>query len=152
MRGIRVEPPTKITWSMSLLFRPASFRACSHGLMERFTRSSTSCSNFERLRSMFMCFGPSWVAVINGRLMVVFCELDNSILSFSAASFNRCIAMASFLRSIPSVCLNSSAKKSMIRWSKSSPPKWVSPLVDFTSKTPSPKSSIETSKVPPPKS
>ena len=36
--------------------------------------------------------------------------------------------------------------------SKSSPPKNVSPLVDFTSKTPSPISKIEISKVPPPKS
>jgi hypothetical protein len=38
------------------------------------------------------------------------------------------------------------------RWSKLSPPRWVSPLVDFTSTTPSPTSRIEMSKVPPPKS
>ena len=36
--------------------------------------------------------------------------------------------------------------------SKSSPPRKVSPLVDFTSNTPSPISRIETSKVPPPRS
>ena len=36
--------------------------------------------------------------------------------------------------------------------SKSSPPKNVSPLVDFTSNTPSPNSRIETSNVPPPRS
>jgi len=36
--------------------------------------------------------------------------------------------------------------------SKSSPPKFVSPDVDNTSKIPSPTSKIETSKVPPPKS
>jgi len=36
--------------------------------------------------------------------------------------------------------------------SKSSPPKKVSPLVDLTSKTPSPISKMETSNVPPPKS
>ena len=37
--------------------------------------------------------------------------------------------------------LNSSATQSMMRWSKSSPPRKVSPLVDLTSKTPSPTSS-----------
>jgi len=40
----------------------------------------------------------------------------------------------------------------MMRLSKSSPPKKVSPLVDFTSNTPSPTSRIEMSKVPPPRS
>ena len=38
------------------------------------------------------------------------------------------------------------------RMSKSSPPRKVSPLVDFTSNTPSPISRIDTSKVPPPRS
>ena len=40
----------------------------------------------------------------------------------------------------------------MIASSKSSPPNLVSPLVERTSKTPSPSSNIEISKVPPPKS
>ena len=40
----------------------------------------------------------------------------------------------------------------MITWSKSSPPRWVSPLVDLTSNTPSPSSRIEISNVPPPRS
>ena len=40
----------------------------------------------------------------------------------------------------------------MTFWSKSSPPKWVSPLVDLTSKTPSPNSKTDISNVPPPKS
>jgi len=40
----------------------------------------------------------------------------------------------------------------MMRWSKSSPPRNVSPFVAFTSKTPSPISRIEMSKVPPPRS
>jgi hypothetical protein len=38
------------------------------------------------------------------------------------------------------------------RMSKSSPPRNVSPLVDFTSKTPSPISRTEISNVPPPRS
>ena len=40
----------------------------------------------------------------------------------------------------------------MIFWSKSSPPKWLSPLVASTSITPSPISITETSNVPPPRS
>ncbi len=40
----------------------------------------------------------------------------------------------------------------MTRWSKSSPPRKVSPWVAFTSKTPSPISRIDMSKVPPPRS
>ncbi len=40
----------------------------------------------------------------------------------------------------------------MITWSKSSPPKRLSPAVAKTSNVPSAKSKIETSNVPPPKS
>ena len=89
---------------------------------------------------------------MNGKFTSVCVELDNSIFAFSAASFKRCRASLSFLRSIPCSFLNSPAKKSIILKSKSSPPRRVSPLVDFTSKTPSPTSKIETSNVPPPKS
>ncbi|CAM5721787.1 hypothetical protein SFUMM280S_02053 [Streptomyces fumanus] len=39
-----------------------------------------------------------------------------------------------------------------MRWSQSSPPSRVSPLVALTSMTPSPISSSDTSKVPPPRS
>ena len=77
---------------------------------------------------------------------------DNSIFAFSAASFNLCRASLSDLRSIPLSFLNSEIKYSTTALSKSSPPKNVSPLVDLTSKTPSPSSRMETSNVPPPKS
>src|SRR3954463_2241870 len=60
--------------------------------------------------------------------------------------------MRSLARSMPSLFLNSETSHSMIRSSRSSPPRWVSPLVAFTSTTPSPTSRIEMSKVPPPKS
>src|SRR5438105_11618897 len=60
--------------------------------------------------------------------------------------------MRSFCRSIPWSLRNSSAIQSMMRWSKSSPPRKVSPLVALTSKTPSPNSRIDISKVPPPRS
>ena len=45
-----------------------------------------------------------------------------------------------------------SAIASTMRWSKSSPPRYVSPLVAFTLKTPSRISRIEISNVPPPRS
>ncbi len=48
--------------------------------------------------------------------------------------------------------LNSATIQSTIALSKLSPPRWLSPLVAFTSKTPSPSSSTDTSNVPPPRS
>ena len=79
-------------------------------------------------------------------------EDDNSIFAFSAASFNLWSAIGSFLKSIDSDLLKSLANQSINTWSKSSPPRWVSPFVDNTSKTPSPSSRIDMSNVPPPKS
>ena len=96
--------------------------------------------------------GPSDVAVMNGRLICVSCTVDSSILAFSAASFRRCRAILSWDRSTPSVFLNSVTSHSMTLSSQSSPPSFVFPEVDFTSKTPSPMSSTETSNVPPPRS
>ncbi len=150
--GMRVWPPTSTTSSMSLASIPASLMACRQGAIERWTRSSTSCSSFGRVSRTFMCFGPEASAVMNGRLMSVSCAEESSILAFSAASFRRWMAIGSLPRSIPWSFLNSSSSHSMIRWSMLSPPRWVSPLVDFTSTTPSPTSRIEMSKVPPPKS
>ena len=99
-----------------------------------------------------MCFGPVLSAVMNGKLISVCSAEDSSILAFSAASFNLWSASLSDFKSIPLSFLNSDTKYSTIELSKSSPPKKVSPLVDLTSKTPSPNSRIETSNVPPPKS
>ena len=50
--------------------------------------------------------------------------------------------MRSLPRSMPCSFLNSSIIQSTMRWSMSSPPRCVSPLVDFTSTTPSPTSRI----------
>ena len=99
-----------------------------------------------------MCLGPVLSAVIKGKFISVCSAAESSILAFSAASFNLCRASLSDFKSIPESFLNSVIKYSTIVLSKSSPPKKVSPLVDFTSNTPSPNSSIDTSKVPPPKS
>ena len=87
-----------------------------------------------------------------GRLISVSSVVQSSHFAFSAASFSRCSAILSFERSIPWSFLNSATIQSITRWSRLSPPRWVSPFVAFTSTTPSPTSRIEMSKVPPPKS
>ncbi len=89
---------------------------------------------------------------MNGNETCVEVTPDKSFFAFSAASFKRCIAILSFDKSMPFSLRNSSTKKSMIFWSKSSPPSLLSPAVANTSNTPSPNSRIDTSKVPPPRS
>ncbi len=89
---------------------------------------------------------------MNGRLISVLCVPESSILAFSAASLRRCSAIRSLARSMPVSLLKLVISQSMTRWSKLSPPRWVSPLVDLTSNTPSPSSRMEMSKVPPPRS
>ena len=137
---------------MSLIVSFASFKAFSTQVNVCFTRSSVMLSNLALVKSYSRCFGPLASAVINGRLIVVFGVAERSILAFSAASFNLCIASLSFERSMSLDFLNSSTNRSIILWSKSSPPKRVFPFVDKTSNTPSPISRMETSNVPPPRS
>ena len=150
--GILVEPPTRTaSWTWSALI-PASFMAWTQGFLDFSIRSSTIDSNLDRESLMFKCLGPDASAVMNGRLISVSLVVESSILAFSAASFKRCKTILSFERSTPWSFLNSATSQSMIRWSKLSPPRWVSPWVALTSTTLSPTSRIETSKVPPPKS
>ena len=150
--GMRVMPPTRMISSMSPGFMLASVRACLTGGSVRLMRSATRSSSLARVSVMTRCFGPEASALMNGRLISVLVVLDSSIFAFSAASLSRWRAIRSFARSMPSAFLNSSASQSMIRWSKSSPPRWVSPFVDRTSKTPSVSSRLLMSNVPPPRS
>mmetsp|Transcript_2048 Transcript_2048/g.3620 ORF Transcript_2048/g.3620 Transcript_2048/m.3620 type:complete len:217 (+) Transcript_2048:1333-1983(+) len=101
---------------------------------------------------MLKCFGPVASPVINGKLISVCAADDSSIFARSAASRRRCRASLSFDKSMPLSFLNSATKWSNKTWSKSSPPKCVSPFVDLTSNTPPEISRTETSNVPPPKS
>ena len=153
---MRVIPPTRITSSMSLALTPASFMAVLQGSILRLISSSTNCSSLLRDNLTFKCLGPLASAVMYGRFTSVCAELDSSILAFSAASLSRCRANTSRVKSTPVSFLNSSTKKSMMRWSKSSPPKNVSPLVLNTSICLSPSTSANsmmlTSNVPPPRS
>jgi superfamily I DNA/RNA helicase len=59
---------------------------------------------------LLICFGPVASAVMNGRLIVVVSDEDNSIFAFSAASFSLCRAIGSDFKSIPFSFLNSDAK------------------------------------------
>ena len=150
--GILVIPPTITTSSTSLAEIPASFKAVLHGGIVLAIKSSTKASNLALVIFKLICLGPVLSAVINGKLISVCSAAESSIFAFSAASFNLCNANLSVFKSIPLSFLNSEIKYSTTALSKSSPPKKVSPFVDFTSKTPSPNSRIDTSKVPPPKS
>ncbi|ETJ16184.1 hypothetical protein Q604_UNBc4C00098G0001, partial [human gut metagenome] len=143
--GIRVEPPTRITSSISDKLKPASERAWRTGTFVRSTRSRVKSSNLARVKVISKWRGPASPAVINGKLICVEVTPERSFFAFSAASFKRCIAILSVDKSIPFSFLNSATKWSMIFWSKSSPPSLLSPAVDNTSKTPSPNSRIETS-------
>jgi hypothetical protein len=101
---------------------------------------------------MLKCLGPVWSAVMKGRLMSVCVVLESSHLALSPASRRRCSASPSLERSRPCSFLKVCAKKLVMRLSKSSPPRCVSPLVALTSKTPPEISRTDTSKVPPPRS
>mmetsp|Transcript_7468 Transcript_7468/g.31057 ORF Transcript_7468/g.31057 Transcript_7468/m.31057 type:complete len:200 (+) Transcript_7468:1131-1730(+) len=150
--GMRVEPPTRITSSMSESSSLASRSAFCTGTLQRAMRSSHSSSNFALVRLVSMCLGPSAVAVMKGSEMDVDAVEESSIFAFSAASVRRCSACLSFIRSTPSAVWKSFASHSTMRLSKSSPPRKVSPEVESTSNTPSPTSRMDTSKVPPPRS
>mmetsp|Transcript_57951 Transcript_57951/g.164989 ORF Transcript_57951/g.164989 Transcript_57951/m.164989 type:complete len:255 (+) Transcript_57951:805-1569(+) len=152
MEGMRVEPPTRTISLMSEAETFASLMAFSTGALQRLIRVPAICSNFALDSVSSMCFGPVASAVMNGRDTLASCTPDSSTFAFSAASVKRCKACLSCNKSMPSAFLKPSANQSTMTLSKSSPPRWVSPLVESTSQTPSPTSSTETSKVPPPRS
>ena len=107
--GILVDPPTRMTSSISFVVTFASSMACFTGPTQRSTRSAVSWSNVDRIRLTFRCFGPDASAVTNGRLTAVWVTADSSTLAFSAASKRRCSACGSLRRSMPLDFLNSSA-------------------------------------------
>ena len=86
--GILVEPPTSSTSSISDTDTPASLIACSVGPIVLATSSAVNSLNLALVKSIFKCFGPSAVAVMNGRFIFVVIVEESSFLAFSAASFN----------------------------------------------------------------
>ncbi len=135
---------------MSETSTPASLITWWKGDLVRSSRSSVNFWNSDLVSLRCRWSGPSAVAVMKGRLISVSGTDDSSILAFSAASLSRCSAIRSLPRSTPVSFLNPVTSHSITLSSQSSPPRWVSPEVAFTSNTPSPISSSETSKVPPP--
>mmetsp|Transcript_42832 Transcript_42832/g.119214 ORF Transcript_42832/g.119214 Transcript_42832/m.119214 type:complete len:354 (-) Transcript_42832:361-1422(-) len=150
--GMREEPPTSTTSRTSLIFTPEPCRAIMTGPSSRSTMSRHSSSKCSRVKISSTCFGPSAPAATNGTEMRTSWSCERSIFARSLASVNRCSACLSWRKSIPSFCWKLSATQSTMRRSKSLPPRYVSPAVARTSQTPSPISSRETSKVPPPRS
>ena len=71
MIGILVEPPTKITSSMSFFVKLASFRAFLTGSIDLFTKLSDNFSNLALVRVVTKCLGPDDVAVTYGRFISV---------------------------------------------------------------------------------
>ena len=108
--GTLVEPPTNNTLWISFAVNPASFNAWLTGPAVASTKSWINSSNLDLVNVTSKCFGPVASAVINGKLICVCWTPDNSILAFSAASFNLCIAILSDFKSIPFDFLNSSTR------------------------------------------
>ena len=58
------------------------------------TRSLVSSSNFALVRFISKCFGPSDVAVMNGRLIFVVVADESSFFAFSALEHHKAVAAA----------------------------------------------------------
>ena len=122
------------------------------GALHRSTVGLTRSSSLALVSFIARCFGPEASAVRYGRLTSVSIVDESSIFAFSAASLIRWTAILSFDTSMLCSAWNSFTMKSTTALSISVPPSWVSPLVETTSNTPSPKSIMVTSSVPPPRS
>ena len=150
--GILVGPPTMMILSILSGFRWASDMACSMDCLHLETMGSTSSSSLARVTVWIRCLGPLASEEMNGRLISVCMVVDSSIFAFSQASLTLQNAMLSWARSMPVSFWNSPMTNLVRASSMSDPPSWVSPEVDSTSNTPSLKSMMVTSRVPPPRS
>ena len=150
--GMRVMPPTRITSSISPGRHPGVLQRGAAGLQGALRSGRRPVFQLGAGQLHHQVLRPGGVGgderqvdlgLLGGR------QLDLGLLRGFLQPLQR---QRSRRRSMPCSRLNSSASQSITRWSKSSPPRKVSPLVDFTSNTPSPISSMEMSKVPPPRS
>mmetsp|Transcript_41507 Transcript_41507/g.124036 ORF Transcript_41507/g.124036 Transcript_41507/m.124036 type:complete len:450 (+) Transcript_41507:629-1978(+) len=146
--GMRVDPPTSTMSCTCDLSIFESRRHFSTGSMHLRNRSMLSSSKRARVSGSDRST-PSASASISTR---TWCWLDSARLARSASRRSFCLARASPDTSTLNFFLMSLMKYSITRWSKSSPPRCVSPFVDTTSNTPLSIVRIDTSKVPPPRS
>mmetsp|Transcript_878 Transcript_878/g.2740 ORF Transcript_878/g.2740 Transcript_878/m.2740 type:complete len:319 (-) Transcript_878:1158-2114(-) len=142
--GTRVEPPTKTISFTNDLSLPASAKTLLTASKHLWKVASFTLLNSSLEMVMFTSCSPTKHSNLAD------CVMDNSLLAFSHAVLNLRLDLSSLkMESAFGYVFWTCAIKDS---SKSSPPKWVSPAVANTSKTPSCKCNKETSKVPPPKS
>mmetsp|Transcript_14229 Transcript_14229/g.32606 ORF Transcript_14229/g.32606 Transcript_14229/m.32606 type:complete len:303 (-) Transcript_14229:3-911(-) len=146
--GMRVEPPTSTISSTWVFLRPASSMTCFTGPKVFLKRSALSSSKRARVKVSEKST-PSKSASISSRAWCV--ELSARFV-FSTSRRSFWMERLSFDMSLPCFFWKTFMKCCITRWSKSSPPKWVSPFVATTSKTPLSMVNKDTSKVPPPMS
>ena len=142
------ESPTITISSILLIVKFASFKACFIGSLHFSNKFWHKCSKVD----LFILISKSSPSAKPSISILLSKLTDKSFFNSSQATFNLLLALSWLLISIPFSCLNSSIQY-LTNWlSKSSPPKWVLPLVAKTLKVLCSNFKIETSKVPPPKS
>ena len=117
--GIRVEPPTSTTSSISSFLTPASLSTCSTGLSVRRKRSMFSSSNLARV-SVSEKSLPSKKLSISIRVLI---WLDSVRLARSTSRLSLPTLRLFFEASRSSFFLNCLSRYSDTRLSKSSPPR-----------------------------
>lgn len=146
--GMRVDPPTSTTswiWFLDIYESRSTF---STGGMHSLKNGMHNSSNL----ALVMVMLKSSLSARLSTSMVVYVLLDRIRLALS--HWVRSLLRARWLLRMSMFFFfwKSAAQYSTSLESKSSPPRWVSPAVAFTSKIPSSIFSRDTSKVPPPKS
>ena len=147
--GMRVMPPTSTTWSIVDLSTPHPSIAAWHvGPTVRCEQVTGDLLELRRESARSEMLRP---VLRRGDVRQVSCcrrhgrgQLDLRLLGRLVETLRG--HAVGRQRSMPWSFLNSATIQSTIAL-KLSPPRWLSPFVDFTSKTPSPSSSIDTSNV-----
>ncbi len=122
--GVRVWPPTSSTsstWSGAQAGGREGVAAGPLGALDQVAHEVLEVRRGVRVRARWR--GPDSSAEMKGRLIAASSVDDSSHLARSAASLRRWRAMRSWRRSMPVSPWKSSISQSMIRWSKSSPPR-----------------------------
>ena len=130
--GMRVEPPTRTTSSISDFLSSESSKTFWTGVSVFLKRSMQSSSKRARV-SVSEKSMPSKSPSISTR---TWCCVESERLARSTSRRSFWIAFLSFDGSEPCLRLNTLSRCWITRLSKSSPPRWVSPDVAITSKTP----------------
>mmetsp|Transcript_21530 Transcript_21530/g.64061 ORF Transcript_21530/g.64061 Transcript_21530/m.64061 type:complete len:219 (+) Transcript_21530:1218-1874(+) len=146
--GIRVDPPTSTMESTSDVRVSVSSRTVLMGAAHFLNRSLFSSSNLARV-SVSLKSMPSMMAGIS---MTTFVSFESLRLAASASRRSFARARSDVVKSLSSFSLKRLINQSIMRWSKSAPPRCVSPAVASTRNSPLSILSKDTSKVPPPRS